>query len=139
VLGTLEGTRVVDENGRIIAEARDVESSVRDKLPVLLDESGLTLDRGNYALPQGTVAFVREVSAQLTAQGYKIQSMVLPAEPNEMHVRIEGQSYYVKFELRGEGRVQAGSYSATKEKLEAGKVTPREYIDVRVPGKIYYK
>jgi hypothetical protein len=139
VLGTLEGGLVIDENGRTIADARDVESSVRDALPTLQDESGLSLERGKYAVPKETVGFVQAIAAQLKQKGYKIQSMTLPAAANEMHLRVHGKPYYVKFDLRGDSRVQAGTFIATKEKLEADKVTPREYIDARVPGKAYFK
>lgn len=139
VLSTLEGGLVVDENGRIIARAQDVESSMRDKLPVLRDDSGLSLDRGSYALHPEAVELIRTVSAHLKQNGYRVQTMTLPAVANEMHLRLQDKPYYVKFDLRGDGRVQAGTLIATKEKLEADKVTPREYVDVRVSGKAYYK
>ena len=139
LLGTLEGGLVVDENGRTMADARQVESSIRDALPLLQDESGLSVERGSYALPKETVVFVRIVAAQLQHKKLKIQTMSLPTVANEMHVRVEGKNYFVKFDLRGEGRAQAGTYLATKEKLEKDGKTPKEYIDVRLPGKVYYK
>jgi hypothetical protein len=139
MLGTLEGVMVVDENGRIMAEARDLESSVKDKLPTVQDESGLSLEKGKYAFPRETVAFIQEVTAQLDAQRLSVQAMTLPPIPNELHIRLENTPYYVKFDMRGKGRVQAGTLVATKKKLDGGKQTPREYIDVRIPGKAYYK
>ncbi len=140
ILVTHTDSFVIDESGRTISKASDVDSSIRDKLPVLQDESGLSLERGEYALPEGTVAFVREVAMQLADKGHKIRSMSLPPVANEMHLRLEsGPSYYVKFDLAGESRVQAGALIATKEKLEQDGVAPQEYLDVRVPGKVYYK
>jgi hypothetical protein len=139
VLGTSQGVMVVDENGRIMARARDIESRVKDKLPTVEDQSGLSLDRGGYAFPKETVTFMRMVAAELTQKGYKLQTMALPVVANELHVRLEGASYYVKFNIRGEGRLQAGTFIALEQKLKADKRTPREYIDVRVPGKAYYK
>lgn len=139
VLGTTNGGFVVDETGRIIADAEDADSSIRDKLPALQDESGLQLERGNYALKAETVRLIQEVALQLQDKDIEIQTMTLPTTPNELHVRVAGKPYFVKFNLRGEGREQAGAYIATKEKLEADGAAPRQYIDVRVPGKAYYK
>lgn len=139
VLTTVDGGFVLDENGRIMAEAADIESSVRDALPVLRDESGLSLELGRYALSKESVNFVAAVAAQLQRKDMTIQSMILPTVPNEMHVRMAGKPYYVKFNLRDESRVQAGTYLATHKKLSQDNVEPREYIDVRVPGKVYYK
>jgi len=138
-LGTLQGALVIDEHGRTIAKARDVESSILDKLPTLQDESGLSLERGNYALPEETVTFVKSIAGQLDSKRLKVGSMLLPVTANELHVRLQGKPYFVKFNVRGQGRTQVGTFIATKEKLEAGKITPREYIDVRVPGKAFYK
>jgi hypothetical protein len=139
VLGTVQGAMVVDENGRIMASARDIDSRIKDKLPTIEDQSGLSLDRGGYGFPKETVTFIRTVAAQLSQKGYKLQIMALPPIANELHVRLEGMPYYVKFNVRGEGRLQVGTLIALRQKLEAGKHTPREYIDVRVPGKAYYK
>ena len=139
VLVSNNETFVIDENGRAIAYAEDVDSSVRDTLPVVRDESGVPLERGKAALTSETVALVAEVFGQLAASNVPIQSMTLPTVANELHVRLTDKPYYVKFDLRGEGRLQAGALLAVKEHLESQKKTPAEYIDVRVPGKAFYK
>lgn len=139
ILATTEGSFVLDSNGRAMTKAKDIESSVRDKLPVVSDESGLSLELGHYALSKESVDFVQGVAEQLKRKKIEVQSMVLPAAANEMHVRIAGSPYYIKFNLGGEGRVQSGTYIATRKKLAQDNVIPREYIDVRVPGKVYYK
>lgn len=128
-----------DENGRAIADAHDVESSIKDDLPVVQDESGLPIKRGQTALPKETVSFIETVAGQLEAKRIAVQTIVLPPIANELHIRLSGQPYFVKFDVRGEGRLQAGSLIAVKEKLEADKRTPKEYIDVRVPDKAFYK
>lgn len=139
ILGTASGGYVVDETGRIIADAESVASSIRDRLPTLQDESGLQLERGKYALSTDVVELASEVAAQFSEKGVKIQTMTLPIAPHELHVRVSGLPYYIKFNTKGEGRVQAGSYIATKQKLEADTVIPSQYIDVRVEGRVFYK
>jgi hypothetical protein len=139
VLASSTDTFVIDEKGRAVAFARDVESSIRDKLPVVQDESGVLLERGRVVLTSEAIDLIAEVSAQLSARKVSLQSMILPTTANELYVRIKDKPYYVKFDLRGEGRQQAGAFLAVKEHLEKEKKTPKEYIDVRVPGKAFYR
>ncbi len=139
VLTTVEGGFVLDSNGRAMTKAADLESSVRDTLPVVNDESGLSLELGRYAMSKESVTFVQGVAEQLKRKNIQVQTMTLPAIANELHVRITGAPYFIKFNLRGEGRVQAGTYIAIHKKLAQDNIVPRQYIDVRVPGKAYYK
>lgn len=139
IITNAEGGYVIDVTGRIMSKATNIESSVRDSLPVIQDESGIELEQGSYAMSTEAVAFINEVATQLALKKYNIQSMVLPPVANEMHVRLEGVPYYIKFNLRGEGRAQAGTYIATERKLTQDGVVPRAYVDVRVPGRVYYK
>lgn len=139
VMGTLDDAVVVGRNGRIIASAKGTESSVLGKLPVVLDESGLEIERGGYALQTESVELIVMVYRQLTASQIKVQSITLPAIANEMHIRLEGEPYFAKFDLRGDGRVQAGTLIAAKKKLDTDGTKPRQYIDVRVTGKAFFK
>lgn len=133
------GGLAVDSSGRVIARAADIDDSAKGSLPFVLDESGYTYELGEYAVTKEAAGFVREVHEQLARKKYRIRTMVLPAITNELHVRIEGRPYYVKFDLKGDSRVQAGTYIAVRSRLSKDGVTPREYVDVRVPGKAYYK
>jgi len=133
------GVFVIDAKGRAIAKAADVDSSVRDALPLVRDESGLDIEVGSGALPETNVAFIQEIFGQLAGKQIVIESISLPATTNELRVQVRGKPYFVKFDLQGEGRFQAGTYLAVKAKLERDGVTPAEYIDVRVPEKAFYR
>jgi len=133
------GAFVVDAKGRVIAHARDVDSSVRDSLPQVRDESGLEVEVGRAALPESDISFIREVYGQLAAKQVVVDAFVLPTASKELHLQVKGKPYYVKFDMQGEGRQQAGTYLAVKDKLEKDGVTPAEYIDVRVSEKTFYK
>lgn len=140
VLSTAKnGVFVVDARGRAIAKASEVDSSVRDGLPYVRDDTGIEIEVGKAALPEKQVAFVGEVFGQLKAKQVSMGPLTLPGSTNELHVQIEGKPYYVKFDLQGEGRLQAGTYVAVKGRLEKDNVTPAEYVDVRVPEKAFYK
>lgn len=139
VLSAESGAFVVDEEGRAIVKASEVESSIRDPLPIVQDESGLPIEPGKGVLSKEIVAFITTVATQLSQKKLSVQALLLPTTANELHVRLEGKPYFVKFDIRGEGRLQAGTFIAVQEKLDQDRKTPAEYIDVRVPEKAFYK
>lgn len=133
------GVFVIDTAGKAVITGNQVPDFSKLKVPVVVDESGINLNTGEIALPAKNVAFITEVVGQLKAKEVAISSLTLPAATSELQVRVEGQPYYVKFNLHGNAREEAGTFMAVKQKLEADRKIPAEYIDVRVPGKVYYK
>jgi hypothetical protein len=85
------------------------------------------------------VQFITGVLAQLQAKQLAITAVTLPPIAHELHVRIQGQPYYVKFNIQSDARIAAGTFLATKSYLEQGRITPAEYVDVRVEERAYYK
>lgn len=138
LLTSVDKVYAVDQSGRVTTSANELPSSLRDKLPVVQDESGLALEPGQYGLKRETVSFIEMVTFQLKAANIAVQSLILSNTPDELHVRTN-DNYYIKFNMRGDGRAQAGTFIATQKQLRRQNVQPKQYIDVRVPGKVYYK
>lgn len=130
---------VLDRRGTVVMPAKDLSSSIRDKLPVVNDQSGLSVAVGKTVLPAEHIIFITSVISQLTAKQVTIESITLPATANEVDIKIKGQPYFVKFNVETSAREAAGSYLATKQYLESTKATPAQYIDVRIPGRAYYQ
>jgi hypothetical protein len=143
VLAASNGTYVVDENGRALAEvtARTKLSSL--KVPTVTDQSSLRVELGRQVLPRDATDFVGLVSAQLAKQKLSVQSMSLPAAAGELDVYVADKPYYVKFNLQqgseDSAAVQLGTLIALVKKLDKDRVAPAEYIDVRLEGRAYYK
>lgn len=133
------GVFLIDTSGRAIMEAAKVAAHVKEKLPVVQDQSDLSISVGDSALPSSSIDFITEVIGQLLAKGITVTSMVLPPGGSELHVWIDGAPYFVKFNLRGDARVGAGAFLAVKQHLEREGKTPSSYIDVRVENKAYYR
>jgi hypothetical protein len=134
------GPYVVDTKGRVLAYTRDTNSSITEDLPIVRDESGLPVERGNSVITNDTIRFITLVAGQLTQAKINPEALILPqTSAGELHLRLEGKPYFVKFDMRGQGRLQAGTLIAVKEHLEQQGKTPAEYIDVRVPEKAFYK
>lgn len=130
---------VLDESGRAVMESIRSKQVGKLGLPVVTDESNLPVTIGKAALPSTSVAFITEVVGQLKHKKIDIASLTLPAGNSELHVRIAGVPYYVKFNLQGNAREEAGAYLAVKDQLAREKKTPGTYIDVRVEERAYYK
>lgn len=133
------GMFVLDNNGRALISGNQVPRLHDLGIPVVNDQSDIGFETGDIALPRFAVAFITEVIGQLSAKELRVASATLPIGSNELHVKIEGQPYTVKFNLHGRAREEAGSFIAVKEYLEGQRRVPSEYIDVRVENKAYYR
>ena len=139
LLNSPSGSYVIDEKGRAIVLLQDAPNAQALSLVIVDDQTGLDIQTGQQALSQNDVVFIQALRQQFEASGLQVESMTLPPLAHELHVRIKDVPYVIKFNLVGDPREQAGTYLAVKQKLEQDKVTPAEYIDVRVPERAYYK
>lgn len=130
---------VLDTSGKAIASGNLVGSLRKAGLPEVKDESTLDAKVGDAVLPSGAVVFITEVVRQLKAKEIEVASLTLPGAVNELHLRIKGVGYYVKFSTRGDARVETGRFLALKQYLESQQKSPAEYIDVRVENRAYFK
>lgn len=134
------GTYLLDASGKALLAISDVKSVPSFKLPVLTDMSGLQLSLGHRALSSSDITFIQTVIAQLAAKNVVVTALSLPIASREIDASIAGQPYYVKFNLQnGDALNQSGTFLATQARLISRNITPAQYIDVRVPGRAYYK
>lgn len=133
-LQTTHGNYALSTSGLVLARLRTMPSGV----PVAVDQSGAALQPGKQYLPSSTVAFIHTVAYQFAAAKLTISTFVLPAAtPYELDVRLENQTYVIKCNLQGDPLVQSGAAIATIQHL--GGSPPAQYLDVRVPDRVYYK
>jgi hypothetical protein len=128
---------VIDASGRAVAKAADLPN-VTD-LPVISDTSGFKISTGRQVLSSDGVAFIKTLISQCRYAGIQIATLTLPAVPQEIDLKAKGQSYYVKLFLGGDSLTQAGQYFAARHHFNETGRQPSQYLDVRVPGKVFYK
>lgn len=128
---------VLDNRGIVLMDAKDLKSS--QELITVTDESGLEIQKGSAALSTEQVAYITSLRYQLSASKLNISKVVLPAQPQQLNVYIDGVSFYGKFLFSTDSRVAAGSFIAVKKQLDRSGEKPRQYIDVRIPGRVFYK
>lgn len=135
----IDGNTLIGSNG--VAMERLSSPSAAGQLPAVTDQANVPVSLGKIAMTQSDVSFVQLVASQMQAAHITIQSMDLPPASRELDVHLAGLPYYVKFNLNdsGNAKQQVGTFLATKQYLSSQGVTPSQYIDARVPGRVYYK
>lgn len=140
ILVTGNGSFVVDATGKALVGGTSPASLNEPNLPLLNDQSGLHIQTTHQALPAANVGFIRVVLAQLAAKQLAVSDMTLPPAASEVDVHLKDQPYFVKFNLENDQpREQVGTFLATVTQLHRQNITPSQYVDVRVPGRAYYK
>lgn len=134
VLQTVHGNFAINSDGVTLAQIQKLPAAI----PLVVDQSGIVPHPSKQALPSGTVAFVRTLAYQLKAANIPVSAFTLPAaKPFELDIRLEGQAYTIRCNLEADALTQSGAIIATLQQL--GAHTPSQYLDVRTPGRVYYK
>ncbi len=134
------GSFYLDEDGKALAQTNNVIGHNLPTMPVVQDYSGLSASVGKTLLPRSEVDFIRQLNAELLVAKLPIASVNLSAnEADEVDVKLTGQGYYLKFSVISDARQSVGAYLAVKAKLDATHQTPAEYVDIRIPEKVFYK
>ena len=139
LLSSKNGLFVLDNRGRAIISATQLKNLSSFNLPTVSDQSGLSVSLGKGVLPANDVAFITTVIEQLKAKNITVESITLPTQADQLDVRIAGKPYVIKMNLQNDARQQIGRFIVAKAKLEAESQEPKEYFDVRVEERVYYK
>ena len=138
-LSASTGNYAVDEKGRAVIALDNTSNFSEIKLLRVIDQTGLDIQDSQQALPRYYVEFIQEVNTQLSAAGLMIDEMILPPLAHELHVSLDGIPYFIKFDVAGDAREQAGAFIATWQQMGQRGISPAEYVDVRVEERVYYR
>lgn len=134
VLESRGNTYTVSDTGYILGEVRS--GAIGERQIRVVDQSAAEVRVGKQFLPSRTIDFIRIMHSQLTGQDMQVNTYVLPARsPYELQVTLAARPYIVRCNLTEDALQQSGAAVAV---VRSG-AQPREYIDVRVPGRAYYK
>jgi hypothetical protein len=134
------GAFVVADTGKALLRGNTAKDLARYQLTPVKDQSGLKLLVGRQALSAANVRFIQTVIRQLSARHFLIDSMTLPPVASELDVKLKHHPYIVKFNLHSDkAKQQAGTFLATIAYLTKHNTSPKQYVDVRVDGRAYYR
>lgn len=138
ILASTSGAYYISTDGKPLVKVSEVANPLSN-MATLTDETNLPVTIGKQILPTDTVTFVTGVIKQLQATNTPIQSVTLPLEANELQIRVVGLPYVIRYNTLGDPRLETGTFLAVKKHLENSREEPKEYIDVRVDERAYYK
>lgn len=128
---------ILDADGVIVGTQAGL-ASIKN-LPTVIDQSNIAFKVGDKVISSDSVYFINQVIAQAKKAKVPIASVVLPAIAQEIQLRTIDRPYYVKFYFGNDVLVQTGQWLASRHEFDTKGITPSEYLDVRVAGKIFYK
>jgi hypothetical protein len=128
---------IIDADGVAIGESSDFPAI--KNLPVIEDQTGFTAVKGRTIMSADGASFINSVLAQCKHFSIPVSSLTLPALAQELDLRTSDKPYFVKFYLGGDALQQTGQFLSTRKQLESTHKEPAQYLDVRIPGKVFYK
>jgi cell division septal protein FtsQ len=137
VLSSNSQTYIIDSEGVAVAKASDYPNA--QKLIVVDDQSGFNVGVGKQVMSAGAVNFINTLAKQSERSKVAISSLTLPRLAQELDLRTIDRPYYVKFYLGGDVYLQAGQFLSSRKQFDDSSSQPAEYLDVRIPGKIFFK
>lgn len=132
---------LVAVSGRVLLKTAHPNIFSQLKLPLVSAQTSELPSVNNQAMPRSDVAFIQLVQAQFKAAGIGVGAMILPPASRELDVRPSGEPYFVKFNLQdySDAKLQIGGLLAVRHYLSSKGQTPTQYVDARLPGRVYYK
>ena len=138
-LNSGNNTYIVNTDGQAVMNTRQLSNKVGTlTIPTVKDASGLSVSAGKSVLTHDDVKFITTIYSQFAAKSVTIDSFELPPIPAELHVRVANEAL-LKCNMFTDARVIAGQYLAYRDSAPAQKSPAKEYIDLRVEGKVFVK
>lgn len=139
ILTNMTGAYYVSQDGKILARVGgDYSYTGTSKLVAVTDNSGLHPEAGEYVLNHNQMRALRMYEQGLEDNSIAVESIVLPTEINQLDIYLKKESYYIKFNFLEDVRQSIGAFIAAQDTIQ-NQQKPSQYIDVRVPEKVFYK
>lgn len=138
ILATSQGAYYISDKGLPLLKVSEVTAKPQN-VPTVSDETNLPIEPGKQVLPTDTVIFISQLLSHLSSTKVTYETVTLPLEVNEVRLKPMGVPYYIRFNALQDARIQVGTYLAVKNRLQESREQPKEYIDVRVEERAYYK
>jgi len=130
---------IVDSQGVAVAKSNQENISPINNNIYVTDQSGFIAKAGLQVMSASAVQFIDSLTAQLKHANVPVKAIVLPPLAQELYLQTTDRPYLVKFFLGGDVLQQTGQFLASRHQFDTKGGQPSTYLDVRVPGKVYYK
>lgn len=125
---------VVAEDGIILRPAKEGEAFAG----TILDTANLPVKAGDQVANRQFISFVHDVYAKAKDHGFTIQRSAIESTTRELKVTLDS-GIYIRFDTTREAGEQLAAAQDALEAARKNNKPPREYLDVRIPGRVYYR
>lgn len=139
ILDSKQNSYLIGSNGVALLKTTDVSDLSKLNLLTVTDQSTLAIELGKPAIPKEQALFISTVLEQFEKQNMPIESIIIPTNLYDLHLKIQGLNYFLKLNILEDPKQQVGSFVALKNHLDAKGQAPAEYVDLRVGERVFYK
>jgi cell division septal protein FtsQ len=125
---------LLDADGTVIGPSKGTYV----KLPTVVDSSNLPVKVGDRVAPAAFVTFCKEFLRDLPATGLQASEVTVPETTSEVVVKTT-KGYSLKLDTTRQASGELADLRAVQKELTRSRKTPKEYIDLRIEHKAYYK
>lgn len=125
---------LIDADGTTISRAEKQGAG----LPVVRDQSNLPTEPGKAVVSASFVNFVATVAAALPLQGIKLSGIEVHETTLDVYF-VTDRNYQLIFDSGRGASDELADLRTVLKTLADQRLVPTSYIDLRVPGKAYYK
>lgn len=133
---TDQGTLLGDETG-VVYRSADNQSELQ--IPTLKDNSPLSANKGDKVVSSSTLEYIEALSQEFESKAVTVAHYQIPSSSREVYVFPRDKKYYIKISQDRSVVGQVDEASKTMKFLDKSNKQPKEYIDVRVIDKAYYR
>lgn len=135
-----DDTYILDSQGRALVRQSEVSKGINlNSLIIVNDTSSQKIELNKILLTQQQINFIIEVVRQSEARKISPESINLAGGASQLNVKYKDADYFVKYSFFSDARQSSGAYFTIRDQLEQDNKIPREYIDLRIPERVYIK
>lgn len=129
----------VDDEGVLFSTNRT--NQLATDMIIIEDQGATVASLGQSVLGQKTVDFITNLPDNLPPlyAGAKIEKVIIPQATRQLQIKMASVPYLLKFSLERSLEEQVGELGTLLNALKDQKITPSQYIDLRIAHKAYYK
>lgn len=133
-----DSTGILDDNG-ILTDTNSDTEGFGDLFVIRFDSLQNNFNSGSKLLTDSEVMILRLLQAELSGLESAINEVLFRVKDGQFEVSIVDTGYKIRLSTYGDPAEQVGAFKAAIKQLSADGQPPEQYIDVRVPGRVFVK